>query len=89
MIILSGYSFTLTNFISPFCTEMQRPNCPVTETARPNRPDRKAQTEMAQTKSAQTETVRPNRPNRNGQTEMSCLPLFVVTKRVLSNIAKL
>jgi len=44
MIILPGYSFTLTNFtnfISSLCTETSRPNCPMTETA---------QTETAQTK---------------------------------------
>ena len=31
---------------------MSRPKCPVTETARPNRPDRIGQTETAQTESA-------------------------------------
>jgi len=89
MIILPRYSFTLTNFISPFCTEMQRPNCPVTETARPNRPDRhgtdrNGSDQNGSDRHGQTESAKPKRPERN-----ACLPLFVVTKRVLSNIAKL
>ena len=60
------YTFTLTNFtnfISSLCTEMSRPKCPMTQTARPNWPDRIGQTktaqiEMAQTVRAQTETAR-------------------------------
>ena len=46
MIILPKYLFTLTNFISSLCTEISRPNSPVTE--------------MAQTEMTQTETARPN-----------------------------
>ena len=38
---------------------MLRPKCPVTESARPNRPYR-----IGQTETAQTETARPNRPDR-------------------------
>ena len=45
------------------------PKCPVTETARPKRPDRIGQTETAQTETAQTETVRRKRPDGNGQME--------------------
>jgi len=41
---------------------MSRPKCPLTETARPIRPDRFGQTEMAQTEMS---------PDRNGQTEMA------------------
>ena len=56
---------------------MSRPKCPMTETARPNRPDRIGQTEtaqieMAQTETAQTKTARPKRPDRIDQTENSC-----------------
>ena len=38
---------------------MSRPKCPVTETVRPNRPDR-----IGQTETAQMETAWPNRPDR-------------------------
>ena len=61
MVILPRYSSTLTiftNFISSLCTEMSRPKYPVTETARPNRPDRNGSDR--------------NGSDRIGQTEWSC-----------------
>ena len=76
----------LTNFISSLCTEMSRPKCPVTETTRPNRPDRNGSDRNGpdrngQTKPARPKRLRPKRPDRNGQpkrpdriaqTEKSC-----------------
>ena len=40
------------------------PRCPVTETARPNRPERNGSD-----RNGQTESTRPNRPDRIGQNE--------------------
>ena len=78
----------LTNFISSLCTEMSRPKCPVTETTRPNRPDRNGsdrngQTEMAN-RNGQTESPRPKSRVPSGGPTPWCLGrLFIFSSQPL------